>query len=196
MPTIRLALACVCFFAAGCAVSTQITPTSRSSIEQKLLVRALERALDGLDAQIFSGKTVAVEFYGLTPDKDFARELFIARIQSLGARIPALPAQAEVRLKVFAPVLAVDRGQSFIGAPSFTVPLVGFVVPEIPLFREVKHSGHAEVKVFASDAQSGEFIRESEVAVGKSNHDDFTLLIMIHFTRSDLEKEQWDLGSG
>jgi hypothetical protein len=196
MPLIRLALASVWVLAAGCAVSTQITPTPRSSIEQKLLVRALERALDGLDSQVFSGRTVAVEFYGLTPDKDFARELFIARIQSLGARVPVLPTQVQLRLKVFAPVLAVDRGQSFIGAPSFTVPLVGFVVPEIPIFRDVKHSGHAEIKVFASDAQSGEFISESEVAVGQSSYDDFTLLIIIHFTRTDLEKEQWDLGSG
>jgi hypothetical protein len=74
---------------AGCAVSTQITPTARSSVEQKLLVRALERALDGLDSRAFHGKTVAMEFYGLTPDKDSARELFIARLQSRGSRVPA-----------------------------------------------------------------------------------------------------------
>jgi hypothetical protein len=135
-----------------------------------------------------------VEFYGLTPDKDFARGLFIARLQSQGARVPAVLAQAQLRLKVFAPVLSVDRGQSFIGAPSFTVPLVGFVVPEVPLFRDVKHSGHAEIKIFASDGETGEFVGESELAVGKSNHDDFTLLIIIHFTRTDLEKEEWDLG--
>ena len=112
---IRLVFACLGLLAAGCAVSTQITPTGRSSIEQKLLVRALERALEGLDAQVFNGKTVAVEFYGLTPDKDFARELFIARLQSQGARVPAISTQAQLRLKVFAPVLAVDRGYSFIG---------------------------------------------------------------------------------
>jgi hypothetical protein len=175
---------CIWLLVAGCAVSTQITPTARSSIEQKLLVRAFERALDGLDSRIFHGKTVAVEFYGLTPDKDFARELFIARLQSQGARVPAVLAQAQLRLKVFAPVLSVDRGQSFIGAPSFTVPL----------FRDVKHSGHAEIKIFASDGETGEFVGESELAVGKSNHDDFTLLIIIHFTRTDLEKEEWDLG--
>jgi hypothetical protein len=90
----------------------------------------------------------------------------------------------------------VDRGHSFIGAPSSSVPLVGFVVPEISLFRDVKHSGHAEVKVFASDTETGQFISESELAGGKSNHDDFTLLIVIHFTRTDLEEEEWDLGNG
>jgi hypothetical protein len=28
------------------------------------------------------------------------------------------------------------------------------------------------------------------------DHDDFTLLIVIHFTRTDLEEEEWDLGNG
>jgi hypothetical protein len=191
----KLLGAWLCFLASGCAVATQITPTARSSIEQKLLVQALERAFDGLDSQLVKGKTIAVEFYDLTPDKDFARELFIAHLQSEGAIIPPIPSQAQLRLKVFAPVLAVDRGQSFIGAPSFTVPLVGFVVPEIPLFRDVKHSGQAEIKVFASDAASGAFVDESELAVGKANHDDFTVLIVIHFTRTDLEKQEWDLGN-
>ncbi|HEX5606486.1 MAG TPA: hypothetical protein VFY96_08230 [Candidatus Binatia bacterium] len=49
-------------------------------------------------------------------------------------------------MKVFASVLAVDQGQSFLGAPSFTVPLIGFAMPEIPVFKDIEHSGHAEIK--------------------------------------------------
>ena len=119
---------------AGCAVSTQITNTSRSSIEQRLLVRSLERALATLDTQQFRGKTVIVDFYGLTPDKDFAKEFFTAWLQGQHIRTANDPKDAQLRLKVFASVLGVDQGQSFVGAPSFTVPVMGIVVPEIPLF--------------------------------------------------------------
>jgi hypothetical protein len=185
----------LCLCAGGCAVSTQITNTPRSSIEQKLLVRALERALGGLDVQQFKGKTVSVEFYGLTPDKDFAREFFIAWLQSQRVRIAESPTPAQLRLKVFASVLAVDRGQSFVGAPSFTVPLVGFVVPEIPLFRDVKYMGQAEIKISTTNDETGEFVSESAPAVGRSNHDDYTVLIIVHFTHTDLEEEKWDLGN-
>lgn len=185
----------LCLCAGGCAVSTQITNTPRSSIEQKLLVRALERALGGLDVQQFKGKTVSVEFYGLTPDKDFAREFFIAWLQSQRVRIAESPTPAQLRLKVFASVLAVDRGQSFVGAPSFTVPLVGFVVPEIPLFRDVKYMGQAEIKISTTNEETGEFVSESAPAVGRSNHDDYTVLIIVHFTHTDLEEEKWDLGN-
>ena len=185
----------LCLCASGCAVSTQITNTPRYGIEQKLLVRALERALDGLDVQQFKGKTVSVEFYGLTPDKDFAREFFIAWLQSQRVRIAESPTPAQLRLKVFASVLAVDRGQSFVGAPSFTVPLVGFVVPEIPLFRDVKYVGQAEIKISTTNEETGEFVSESAPAVGRSNHDDYTVLIIVHFTHTDLEEEKWDLGN-
>lgn len=137
-----------------------------------------------------------MDFYGLTPDKDFAKEYFTAWLQSQRVPVAADPKQAQLRLKVFASVLAVDQGQSFVGAPSFTVPLVGFAVPEIPLFKIVEHSGHAELKVSLTDGQTGEFIDESASTVGKSQHNDYTVLIVIHFTRSDLEKQRWDLGPG
>jgi hypothetical protein len=177
---------------AGCAVSTQITNTQRSSIEEQLLVRSFERALATLDIQQLRGKTVAVDFYGLTPDKDFAMEFFTAWLQGQQVQIAIDPKQAQLRLKVFAPVLAVDQGQSFIGAPSFTVPVMGFVIPEIPVFKDVRHSGHAEVEIYTIDGETGKFVDKSRPAIGDAQYDDYTILILVHFTRTDLEKRKWD----
>ncbi len=120
----------------------------------------------GLDVQKIKDKTVAVDFYGLTADKDFAREYFTAWLQAQRVRIAADLKQAQLRLKVFASVLAVDKGQSFLGAPSFTVPLAGFAMPEIPLFKNVQHSGHAEIKLSMTGSQTGEFIDETAPAIG------------------------------
>ena len=180
---------------AGCAASAQITNTPRSSIEQELLVRALDRAMAKLDVQQLTDKTVAIEFYGLTPDKDFAREYFTAWLQAHRVRVTSDSRLAQLRLKVFASVLAVDQGQSFLGSPSFTVPIVGFGVPEIPLFKNIEHSGHAELKISITGTQSGDFVAESVPATGTTTHDDYTLLIVIHFTRTDLEEQHWDLGT-
>jgi hypothetical protein len=180
----------------ACAVSTQITNTPRSTVEQRLLVRAMERALANLDAQRFKGKIVAIDFFGLTADKDFAKEFVTAWFQSQGVRIAGNSTEAQLHLKVFASALGVDQGQSFFGTPSFTVPLVGFVMPEIPLFKDIKHSGYAEIKVSTTDGASGDFVSESAPATGKSDHDDYTVLIVIHFTRSDLETPSWSLVNG
>jgi hypothetical protein len=186
---------CLCAMLAGCAAATQITNSARSGIEQKLLVQALERSFKRIDPALFRQRTVLVEFYGLTPDKDFARELFIAWLHKNRARTTGTSREAELRLKVFASVLAVDRGHSFFGTPAFTVPLVGFAVPEIPVFRKVSHVGHAEVKISTTDGDSGDFIAESPGAIGKAHHDDYTLFIVIHFTRKDLDKPVWDFGT-
>lgn len=124
----------VSLWLAGCSASTQVTHTQRSSIEQRLLVRSLDRSLDQLDTVALQ-ETVAVDFYGLTPDKDFAKEFCIAWLQGRRIKVVADPSRADVRLKVFAPVLGVDQGQSFFGMPSLTVPFLGVTMPEIALFK-------------------------------------------------------------
>jgi hypothetical protein len=192
----RLLILCLFVLLTGCAISTQISNTQRSSVEQRLLVRSFERALASLDIQEFKGKTVAVDFYGLTPDKDFMKEFFTAWLQGQQVQIATDPKQAQLYLKVFAPVLAVDQGQSFVGAPSFTVPVLGFAIPEISLFKNVRHSGHAEVKIYAIDGKTGQFVDQSPPAIGKAQFDDYTVMIVVHFTRSDTEKRKWDWEPG
>ncbi len=99
-------------------------------------------------------------------------------------------------MKVFAPVLAVDQGQSFVGSPAFTVPILGFVMPEIALFKNARHSGHAEVEVFTIDGSTGKFVDKSPPAIGETDYNDYTVLIVVHFTRSDIETRKWDWQPG
>jgi hypothetical protein len=180
----------------GCAVTKQVSSTSRSSIEQRLLVRSFERALDELDTREFSGKAVAVDFYGLTPDKDFMKEFFTAWLQGQQVQIAANPNEAQLRLKVFARVLAVDQGQSFVGSPSFTVPILGLVIPEVAVFKNLKHSGHTEVQIYAVDGRGERFVDKSAPAIGEANYDDYTIMIVVHFTRSDIDERKWDWEPG
>jgi len=187
-----LLLCSVSFLVGGCAVSPQITNTRRSSIEQELLVSSLERGFETLETQHLAGATVTVDFYGLTPDKDFAKEFLIAWLQAHQVHIVNDPKEAQLRVKVFAPVLGVDQAQSFIGTPSFTVPFLGVTIPEIPLFRDVRHVGHAALESYTLEEDGGKFLDRSPTAMGQSTYDDYTVLIIIHFTRSDMEKSKWD----
>jgi len=187
-----LLLCSVSFLVGGCAVSPQITNTRRSSIEQELLVSSLERGFETLETQHLAGATVTVDFYGLTPDKDFAKEFLIAWLQAHRVHIVTDPKEAQLRVKVFAPVLGVDQAQSFIGTPSFTVPFLGVTIPEIPLFRDVRHVGHAALESYTLEEDGGKFLDRSPTAMGQSTYDDYTVLIIIHFTRSDMDKSKWD----
>jgi hypothetical protein len=106
----RFLIVCLGVIFTGCATSTQINNSQRSSVEQRLLVRSFERALSTLDIQEIKGKAVAVDFYSLSPDNDFMKEFFAAWLQGEGVQIATDPKQAQLHLKVFAPVLAVDQG--------------------------------------------------------------------------------------
>jgi hypothetical protein len=189
-------ISCLLTLLTGCAVSTQVGTTARSSIEQRLLITSFERALATLDTHEFTGKTVTVDFFGLTADKDFAKELFTAWLQEQQVQVTTDPKQAQLHLKIFAPVLAVDQGDSFVGAPAFTVPVLGFVMPEISLFKNARHSGHAAVEVFAIDGDTGKFVGKTPPAIGETDYNDYTVMILIHFTRSDMETRKWDWQPG
>ena len=82
------------------------------------IVSLLERGFETLDAKRLAGATVTVEFYGLTPDKDFAKEFLVAWLQAHQVQVVTDPKEAQLRVKVFAPVLGVDQAQSFMGTPT------------------------------------------------------------------------------
>src|SRR5207245_10295323 len=110
----RILILCLFVLLTGCAVSTQISNSPRSSIEQRLLVRSFERALATLDTQEFKGKTASVDFYGLTGDKDFTKEFLIAWLQEHQVQIATDPKQAQLHLKVFTHILSVDNELTFM----------------------------------------------------------------------------------
>ena len=180
----------VSFFAvisiAGCA-TMQVTNTPRSSIEQQLLISSLERALAALDTEPLQEKRVAIDFYGLTPDKDFAKEFCTAWLQAKHVRLANNAREAELHLKIFAPVLGVDQGAAFLGLPSVTVPILGFTTPEIALFKSVTHEGRAAVQIYMFDDASGQFIDKSPVGKGATSYNEYTILILIHYKRSDMD---------
>jgi hypothetical protein len=80
--------------------------------------------------------------------------------------------------------------------PSFTVPLIGVVVPEIPLFKDVRQTGQAEIEIYTFDAGSGEFFDKSPRTIGEARYDDYTILVLIKFASTDVEKQKWNWEPG
>jgi len=175
------------FVALADCSTIQATHTGRSTIEQQLLVSSLERALLALDIRSLEGKTVALDFYGLTPDKDFAKEFCTAWLQAKHVRLPVDGEKAQLHLKIFAPTLGVDQGGAFVGVPSVTVPILGFTTPEVSVFKSVTYQGRSMVQIFVFDAASGQFIDKIPLGSGDAYYGDYTILIFIHYTRSDMD---------
>jgi hypothetical protein len=177
-----------CLLMAGCAVSTQVTTTARSSIEQQLLVRSLERAVAQLDVERFIDKRVYLTLFSLTPDQMFAKAFVSAQLEQRGLYIVSDWDQADLLFKVFAPVFGTDQGQTLVGIPSLVVPLVGAAVPEVSLYKAVRNRGQSEVQVYAFDSRTGEFVDKLPVSNGQAKYDQYTILVLISFNWSDLDE--------
>lgn len=181
-------LLCGAALVAGCSVSTRVTLTSRSSIEQKLLVRSVERAFTHFNIEKLKGKAVTLEVYGLTGDRDFVKELLTAQLRERGLQLAAKAENSDIRLKLFITALGVDRAESLLGIPSFTAPLVGVPLPEIAIFKAVRNRGMTELQLYAFDEKSQDFLFKSPLAEGKAKYDDYTLLLVINFNLDDLDE--------
>ncbi len=174
----------------GCAISTQMTLTHRSALEQRLLFRSLERAATQLDSDPLRGKRVAVDFLTLADAeaRAFAREFLVARLREGGVQVVSGEEGADLRLKVFASVLGVNQSETLLGLPSFIAPVVGLAVPEFALYRSVRTQGRTELQAYVFDGHTGEFRTKTPWNEGKSQYNQYKILILINFTLSDLDQ--------
>jgi hypothetical protein len=171
--------------AAGCAMTP--TATARSTIEQRLLSRSLERALAKIDVDMFRGKRVFLDVAALTPDQTYARTYVATELRQRGVQIVGDATESEVRIQVIAPGLGVDQGETLIGLPAMVVPLLGMPIPEIALFKWTRHYGTSELKFYAYDSKDGHPFEVTPWALGQSRYSSFTILLILRFTRHDLD---------
>lgn len=185
---VHLAVLTLCLLLVGCGVRARVTLTKRSGLEQQLLVRAMERAMARLDLRQIEGHSVALELYALTEDGAFAKDFVTAWLEARGVRIVPDREKADLFLKVFALVLGVDQTKTLLGIPEFEAPVVNVPFPEIALYRLVNNVGRVEVQIYAYDSQTGAFTTKMPAAVGQAEYDEYTILILISFTATDLDE--------
>jgi len=172
--------------ASGCTTVKQ-TGTMRSSIEQRLLVRALERAVARMDTTAFGQRRIDVRLYGLTTDQTFAQELVASRLALRGVRVVRAGEPADTVVRIFATALAVDTDSTLFGLPAMQAPVLAVPIPEIALFKSERSRGHAEVQTYLYDDE-GHFTGALPDAFGQSTYRRFTILIVISFGSGDLGK--------
>ena len=90
--------------------------------------------------------------------------------------------------RAFASVLGIDQFLAFFGIPSFITPFIGVPLPEIALYKSVRNRSHTEIQIYAFDGPTGAFTDKLPTATGKARYDDYTILILISFSSTDLDK--------
>lgn len=172
--------------AGGCALATDLKPTEPTAVTQQLVVRALERAVALLDIERFRGRRATLDVFAHAGNQTLTKALVAAWLEEHGVRITK--ESPDLILQVFVSALGTDRGQTLIGIPAFQAPVVGVPFPEIALFKWVRNRGLADVSLYAFDAQTGAFVDKDRPREGRAKQDDFTVLLVIDFTVTDVDK--------
>jgi len=195
-----------CFVLGGCSVTSGLGPTQPSGTTQQLLIRSLERALDHLDLQRLAGRAVDADVFiqagsqgvvnlGLVNpgvvnqgfvNQTFVKEFVVMWLKAHGVR--TVSNAAELKLKVFASVLGTDRGETLIGIPAFQVPILNVPFPEIALFKWTRNRGQSELRVFALDGKTEDFVEQLPIGLGRAKADDYVVLLFIGFSVTDVEQ--------
>jgi hypothetical protein len=169
----------------GCSVtSVDVYPTSPSATTQLLVFRALERAVAELDLARLKDRKVVMDVVSQLYDHRFAETYLETWFRAHGIMVGG--DNPDLRLQIYLLTLGTDKGQSFIGIPSFQVPVLSVPVPEIALFKWVRNRGRADVRIYAFDPKTAEFRETIPETTGRSKFDDYTILVIVGFSLTDV----------
>jgi len=183
----KLAWAGSLLLTGACGHSILLTPQEPSATTQLLIVRSLDRAIAQLDLSRLAGRRVDLELVAQAGNLAFAKEVMKERLRERGVHLSS--DAPEIKLVVLATVLGTDRGETLVGSPAMQLPIVSLPAPEIALFKWIRHRGLVELEVEALEPGSGDLMAKLGPEIGRAKHDDFTILIAINFTVSDVDDQ-------
>jgi hypothetical protein len=170
----------------GCSLANSLGATAPAGITQQLLVRSLERALSDLDLSHLRAGSVGLEVTVQAGNEAFVKDFVATWMKAHGVRV--VGDAPDRKLKVFVSVYGTDRDQTLIGVPAFQAPVMNVPIPELALFKWVRNRGQAELRLWAFDAKGDSLVDAPAPGVGRAKLDDFTILLFIGFTRSDVDQ--------
>lgn len=143
---------CVC----GCS-SRVLTNTPRSAIEQLLLSRAVDKALEKLTLPELKDKRVFIDFSNLKAyDQEYIKVATRARMAQLGATLVAKAEEAELVAEVASGAVGLEYKSAVIGLPALPVPNSPVPFPEAPLHRTTEQTGIVKLLIFIHS--NGKFV--------------------------------------
>ena len=68
--------------------------------------------------------------------------------------------------------------------------LLDFFARSIGFDQSATNEGHAEIQIYLIDGASEDFLTKSPVAVGAAAYNQYTVLVLINFKRTDLDEPE------
>jgi hypothetical protein len=174
----------------GCYTAKMSEPP-RTALEQLVLSRSSDLAMDGVDLSWVNGKKIYVEEkYFDSYDKAYVIGLIRQHLNEAGGLLMKADDKADLIVEIRSGGLGMDTSETMVGIPSLSipVPLSGSLqTPEIAFYKNTKANAIAKFALFAYARDSGEFVHSVGPVSGYS-HFHLYKLVGITWKRTDVQQ--------
>jgi len=169
----------------SCTHTYQFTYTKKSGIEQLLVTKAIDEAIQMMTADI-KGSKVFVDVACLMRDeKPYIRKAFTHWFLDAGVFVSEYPWDADYIVSVLVKVAGTDGDQVFMGVPSIPIPLsTGLTTPALTIFSQMLQEGRVQMEVMIYSPKAG--IKEKIPSLKGNSYYEKYVIFFVPYTRKDI----------
>ncbi len=179
----------VSFVLCSCTHTYHFSYTKKSGIEQLLISKAVDEAVQGIALDL-KGAKLFVEVASLMRDEEpYIKKALVHKFLQTGVSVAEYPWEADYTASVLVKVAGTDGDESTFGIPSVPFPLgasgaTSSITPSINLFSKMTQQGRAEMEVVLYSQKSG--LKETVPALRGRSYFKKYLIFFIPFTKKDI----------
>ncbi len=175
----------ILFALSSCTHTYQYTYTKKSGIEQLLLTKAMDEALQMMTVDMKGSKVFVDVACLMRNEQSYIRKAFTHWFLDAGVFVSEYPWDADYIVSVLTKVAGTDGEEHWLGVPSLPIPLsISVTTPAITIFSRMVQQGRVEMEVIIYSAKAG--IKEKITSLkGNSYYKKYTIFF-VPYTRKDI----------
>ncbi len=169
----------------SCTHTYQSTYTKKSGIEQLLVTKAVDEAIQMMTVDI-KGSKVFVDVACLMRDEQsYIRKAFTHWFLDAGVLVSEYPWDANYIVSVLVKVAGTDGDQIFVGVPSIPIPLaISLTTPALTIFSQTIQEGRVEMEVVIYSPKAGK--KEKIPSLKGNSYYKKYVFVFVPYTRKDI----------
>mgnify|MGYP006188590865 FL=1 len=177
--------------AAGCSTTHKTTQSPRTAIEQLLISEAVMRSLPSKPQGMFSlsippGAAVVLNTAGISGDRILLQQILVGWLGRQGFAVQQDEKNASYRINVNVNAMGTEFGTNFFGMPPASSQFLPISIPELALYKAQFQTGYVKFYMDIFKLPSEQFVQSTPMFVAETYYNDYTLLLLISFSRTDL----------
>jgi hypothetical protein len=169
----------------SCTHAYQFTYTKKSAIEQLLVTKAVDEAVQMMTVDM-KGSKVFVDVACLMRDEQsYIRKAFTHWFLDAGVLVSEYPWDADYVVSVLVKVAGTDGDQVSFGVPSIPIPLtISVTTPALTIFAQMIQEGRVEMEIMIYSAKGG--IKEKIPSLKGSSYYKKYVILFVPFTQKNI----------